>query len=85
MLIKPFHALKLFKTVRYPGKVNNMSSKTNFEEIKIPVPWGHIAAKLWGPKNRRPILTIHGWQVCNNPFYYYTTLFNLLRAGNAES
>lgn len=32
------------------------------EEIKIKVPWGHIAAKWWGPKNIRPILAIHGWQ-----------------------
>ncbi|XP_037035055.1 serine hydrolase-like protein [Bradysia coprophila] len=32
------------------------------EEITIPVPWGHIAAKFWGPKHVRPILCLHGWQ-----------------------
>ena len=32
------------------------------EELKIKVPWGHIAAKLWGPKNVKPMLAIHGWQ-----------------------
>lgn len=32
------------------------------EEIRIKVPWGHIAGKWWGPKNVRPILSIHGWQ-----------------------
>lgn len=33
------------------------------EEITIPVPWGHIAGKWWGPKNVRPILLLHGFQV----------------------
>ncbi|KAB0794439.1 hypothetical protein PPYR_11278 [Photinus pyralis] len=33
-----------------------------YEEIKIPVPWGHIAGKWWGPQNQRPILAVHGWQ-----------------------
>lgn len=31
-------------------------------EVKIPVPWGHIAGKWWGRKDVRPILGIHGWQ-----------------------
>lgn len=40
------------------------TKKNNFkvEEIKINVPWGHIACKWWGPKSVRPILCIHGWQ-----------------------
>ncbi|XP_053626080.1 probable serine hydrolase [Plodia interpunctella] len=32
------------------------------KEIKIPVQWGHISAKLWGDENERPILALHGWQ-----------------------
>lgn len=32
------------------------------EEIRIKVPWGYLAGKWWGPKNVRPILTLHGWQ-----------------------
>lgn len=32
------------------------------EELHIPVPWGFVAAKWWGPKNIRPVLGIHGWQ-----------------------
>lgn len=32
------------------------------QEIRINVPWGHIAAKWWGPKSVRPIVCIHGWQ-----------------------
>lgn len=32
------------------------------DEFELPVPWGHIAVKWWGPKNIRPILCLHGWQ-----------------------
>lgn len=32
------------------------------EEIEIPVPWGHVAGRWWGPKNKQPIIAIHGWQ-----------------------
>ncbi|CAK1556450.1 unnamed protein product [Leptosia nina] len=32
------------------------------EEIEIPVPWGHIAGRWWGPRNKQPIIAIHGWQ-----------------------
>ncbi|CAK1550665.1 unnamed protein product [Leptosia nina] len=32
------------------------------KEVKIPVPWGNIVAKLWGNENKRPLLAIHGWQ-----------------------
>ncbi|XP_008548815.1 probable serine hydrolase isoform X4 [Microplitis demolitor] len=32
------------------------------EEIKIPVPWGHVSGKWWGPKNIQPIVTLHGRQ-----------------------
>ncbi|XP_041978916.1 probable serine hydrolase isoform X3 [Aricia agestis] len=38
-------------------------SKTHHvEEIKIPVPWGEVAGRWWGPKDRQPILATHGWQ-----------------------
>ncbi|KDR12428.1 probable serine hydrolase [Zootermopsis nevadensis] len=32
------------------------------EEIKIPVPWGYISGKWWGPQDKQPVLAIHGWQ-----------------------
>ncbi|VVD05882.1 unnamed protein product [Leptidea sinapis] len=32
------------------------------EEIEIPVPWGHVAGRWWGPRNKQPIVAIHGWQ-----------------------
>ncbi|XP_011141787.1 probable serine hydrolase isoform X2 [Harpegnathos saltator] len=32
------------------------------EEIKIPMPWGHISGKWWGPKELQPIVALHGRQ-----------------------
>uniref|UniRef100_A0A8D8A2N8 Probable serine hydrolase n=1 Tax=Culex pipiens TaxID=7175 RepID=A0A8D8A2N8_CULPI len=31
------------------------------EEVRIPVPFGEIAGKWWGPRDFRPVLAIHGW------------------------
>ncbi|XP_022917719.1 probable serine hydrolase [Onthophagus taurus] len=38
------------------------SAKRQVQEIRIPVPAGYIAGKWWGPQDKRPILTFHGWQ-----------------------
>ncbi|XP_059484873.1 probable serine hydrolase isoform X1 [Neocloeon triangulifer] len=32
-----------------------------WEEVRIPVPWGHIAGKWWGPQTKQPVLAMHGW------------------------
>ncbi|KAJ8953609.1 hypothetical protein NQ318_003033 [Aromia moschata] len=44
--------------------INNMPSLKDgeFEEVQIPVPWGHITGKWWGPKYVQPIVALHGWQ-----------------------
>uniref|UniRef100_A0A0A9W4F0 Putative serine hydrolase n=1 Tax=Lygus hesperus TaxID=30085 RepID=A0A0A9W4F0_LYGHE len=34
------------------------------EEVRIPVPWGHIAGKWWGDRNQQPVLALHG--LCDN-------------------
>lgn len=41
---------------------SSKNSDNHPEELQIPVPWGFIAAKWWGPKNIRPVLGLHGWQ-----------------------
>ncbi|XP_055911668.1 serine hydrolase-like protein [Eupeodes corollae] len=33
-----------------------------FEEVQFSVPWGHVAGKWYGPKDKRPIVGLHGWQ-----------------------
>lgn len=32
------------------------------EEVEIPVPWGNIKGRWWGPRHIKPILGLHGWQ-----------------------
>ncbi|XP_059610525.1 probable serine hydrolase [Phlebotomus argentipes] len=41
--------------------MNDEDKKPDFTEVKIKVPWGHVAGKWWGPSDVRPILLIHGW------------------------
>uniref|UniRef100_UPI0037E7F625 serine hydrolase-like protein n=1 Tax=Semicossyphus pulcher TaxID=241346 RepID=UPI0037E7F625 len=30
-------------------------------ELSIPVPWGEIKARVWGPDDGYPVLCLHGW------------------------
>ncbi|XP_061685763.1 serine hydrolase-like protein isoform X2 [Syngnathoides biaculeatus] len=31
------------------------------KELSVPVPWGEIRGKVWGPDHGRPVLCLHGW------------------------
>ncbi|XP_030595494.1 serine hydrolase-like protein [Archocentrus centrarchus] len=35
--------------------------KQEVSEISIPVPWGEIKGKAWGPEHGHPVLCLHGW------------------------
>lgn len=45
----------MIKFIELQDKQNNVT------EVQIPVPYGNIAGKWFGPKNIRPILCLHGW------------------------
>lgn len=47
---------------QYLHNVVAQTLEREFQEIQIPVPWGHIAGKWWGPQNARPVLCLHGYQ-----------------------
>ncbi|XP_032201945.1 serine hydrolase-like protein 2 isoform X2 [Mustela erminea] len=38
-----------------------MAAKGLLSELKLAVPWGHIAAKVWGSQQAPPVLCLHGW------------------------
>nr|XP_016934734.1 probable serine hydrolase [Drosophila suzukii] len=62
---KSLRLLKLLPNVRNassgPTRPLKIVTK-HFDEISIPVPWGHLAGKWYGPKHVRPIVGMHGWQ-----------------------
>lgn len=37
-------------------------------EVKIPVPWGHVAGKWWNKNEGEPIIALHGWLDNANSF-----------------
>ncbi|XP_012176064.1 probable serine hydrolase isoform X2 [Bombus terrestris] len=45
-----------------PTKNINGHNIHSVEEIQIPVPWGIISGKWWGPIDQQPIVALHGWQ-----------------------
>ncbi|XP_072745432.1 probable serine hydrolase isoform X1 [Anoplolepis gracilipes] len=40
----------------------NGYNKEDTTEVQIPMPWGYINGKWWGPTDEEPIVAIHGWQ-----------------------
>lgn len=44
------------------NSTSNNRKCNNVEEIKIPVPWGHVSGKWWGKKSTQPIIAVHGQQ-----------------------
>ncbi|MEQ2206552.1 hypothetical protein XENOCAPTIV_030830 [Xenoophorus captivus] len=50
--------IQALKGVRHvtSGKMNLAVS-----ELSIPVPWGEIRGKVWGPDHGRQVLCLHGW------------------------
>ncbi|XP_054731522.1 probable serine hydrolase [Anastrepha obliqua] len=47
---------------RHAGDLTDEPPTREFAEITIPVPWGHLSGKWFGPQNCQPVLGLHGWQ-----------------------
>ncbi|XP_012157269.1 probable serine hydrolase isoform X1 [Ceratitis capitata] len=47
---------------RHAGDLTGEPPTREFSEITIPVPWGHLSGKWYGPQDVQPILGLHGWQ-----------------------
>ncbi|XP_056266391.1 serine hydrolase-like protein [Pseudoliparis swirei] len=50
--------LQALKGVRH---LHSTGMKQTVSELSIPVPWGEIRGKVWGPDHGRPVLCLHGW------------------------
>ncbi|ERL90600.1 hypothetical protein D910_07947, partial [Dendroctonus ponderosae] len=48
--------------------VRSVARRAPWQEVAIPIPWGEIRGKWWGPLDRRPILALHGWQDSSGSF-----------------
>ncbi|XP_017287580.1 serine hydrolase-like protein [Kryptolebias marmoratus] len=50
--------IQALKSVRH---VTSGTMKQTVSELSVPVPWGEIRGKVWGPDHGRPVLCLHGW------------------------
>ncbi|CAH1390641.1 unnamed protein product [Nezara viridula] len=55
VVLRKFISQRCFHTTQ----IRMIDPKT-VEEIKIPVPWGHIAGKWWRKNEEQPVLALHG-------------------------
>ncbi|KAJ8263966.1 hypothetical protein GJAV_G00143600 [Gymnothorax javanicus] len=54
--------VRMLKTL---GAVRHLSTggslRQAVSDLSVPVPWGIIRGKVWGPDHGRPVLCLHGW------------------------
>ncbi|XP_032356635.1 serine hydrolase-like protein isoform X2 [Etheostoma spectabile] len=50
--------LQALKSVRH---LQSSAIKQAVSELCVPVPWGDLRGKIWGPDHGHPVLCLHGW------------------------
>lgn len=40
----------------------HIRNEDTWKEVSISVPWGFVKGKWWGPRNKQPVIALHGWQ-----------------------
>lgn len=58
-------------------KSTTVPTLSAYEEIEIPVPWGHISGKWWGRKDVTPVVGFHGFEDNAGTFDRLAPLLNL--------
>lgn len=51
----------LFSKIIYCKKPTKMAEVKKIMEIKLSVPWGHVAARTYGSPTGKPVLVVHGY------------------------
>ncbi|GAA6230233.1 serine hydrolase-like protein [Lates japonicus] len=51
----------MIKALKGVIHLKSSAMKQAVSELSVPVPWGEIRGKVWGPDHGRPVLCIHGW------------------------
>ncbi|XP_051242448.1 serine hydrolase-like protein [Dicentrarchus labrax] len=50
--------MQALKGIRH---LNSGTLKQAVSELSVPVPWGEMRGKVWGPDHGHPVLCLHGW------------------------
>ncbi|XP_058235823.1 serine hydrolase-like protein [Hemibagrus wyckioides] len=68
--------IQTLKSVRHLA-MSAMKQSVPVSEFRMPVPWGEMRGRVWGPEHGRPVLCLHGWSDNSGSF---NTLIPLLPA-----